>query len=403
MNITGTATAEDGTKYNVALTPSTAPTPTPTPVPTPTPTPHPSAEGTFVAAPSTAAIIADDGTSWTIAGGQVQIGGKPDAATSGVTGILKHSGMWQVNSKVQWYVHAAPGASWPWNGPFPDPRVLPSPSPAPAAGALSVTAAGGFKMGSTSWTMRGLNGGVQDCLHMLGNLFTQLPGITCVRLNTGGNDNPSQIDQVVKTITGRGCVVEIEDHSGNPNNVAWYTQMATAYKGNPLVILEMPNEPNPSNLTAIQIGLVKAIRGAGFTNPVALQPAGGYDFGQIGATLNGIPDKTNIFITPHIYYSGNDPNGASQYVNNDITACRNFGCFPAIDEFGEAMDGWNWDQFGASVVSSTIAANKAGSCGALYWAMNNGLHSNGADSAFIAADASQLSPTGTGLKTNWLG
>ena len=399
MNITGTATAEDGTKYNVALTPST--TPTPTPVPTPTPAPHPSAEGTFVAAPSTAAIIADDGTSWTIAGGQVQIGGKPDTTTSSVTGILKHAGMWQVNSPGNWDVHAAPGASWPWAGPFTDPRVLPPPTPLPAVGALTVTAAG-FKSGPSPWTMRGLNGGVNDCLQMFGKLFTQLPGITCIRLNTGGQDNAAQIDQVVRQYTGRGCVIEIEDHSGNPNNVAWYTQMATLYKGNPHVILEMPNEPNANNLTAIQIGLVKAIRAAGFTNPVALQPAGGFDFSQIGATLAGI-DKTNIFITPHIYYGGNDPNGASQYLNSDIQACLGFGCFPAIDEFGEALDGVNWNQFGASVVSSIVAANKAGSCGGMYWAMNNGLHSNGADSAFIAADASQLSPTGTGLKTNWLG
>jgi hypothetical protein len=279
--------------------------------------------------------------------------------------------------------------------------VVVMPPPAPGTG-FHVTTSGFIGPDGKPWVMRGLNGGVNDALQMAGNVFAQFPRMTCWRLNTGGNDSAADIDRVVKAFNAKNVVVEIEDHSGNANNVAWYQQMATAYKGNPMVFLEMPNEPNGNNLTNIQIGLVKAIRAAGFTNPVALQPVGGYDFSNIGGVLSQI-DKTNIFITPHIYYSGGDPNGAQSYLNADISQCLNNGCFPAIDEFGEAMDGWNWDQYGATVTSSIIAANQAGRCGALYWAANNGAHSNGADSAFVKADASQLSPTGAGPLKGWIG
>jgi hypothetical protein len=74
--------------------------------------------------------------------------------------------------------------------------------------------------------------------------------------------------------------------------------MATAYKGNANVFLEMPNEPNATNLSQIQIGLVNAIRATGFTNPIALQPAGGYDFSNITAVTAAV-GTNNIFITPH--------------------------------------------------------------------------------------------------------
>jgi hypothetical protein len=250
------------------------------------------------------------------------------------------------------------------------------------------------------WSMRGLNAGVQDALRGLAHVFDAFPAMTCLRLNSGGNDSAADIDAVVKGYNARGCVVMIEDHTNNPNNVAWYQQMATLYKGNPLVFLDMPNEPNPTNLVAIQIGLVKAIRGAGFAGPVGLQPAGGYDFSNIGPVLAGI-DGTNIFVTPHIYYGGTDPAGPQAYDDADIAASLKLGLFPCIGEFGEGIDGWHLDPEGPLVTSSIIAMNRAGKCGAIYWAMDNGNHPDGVDSAFLTTDGLKLTPTGVGLQA-WL-
>ncbi len=91
------------------------------------------------------------------------------------------------------------------------------------ATSFTVSATGGFiDPNGQQWTMRGLNAGVQDALQGFANVLTDYPGLTAIRLNTGGNDNAADIDKVVQEYTARGVVVMIEDHSGNPNNVAWY-------------------------------------------------------------------------------------------------------------------------------------------------------------------------------------
>ena len=82
--------------------------------------------------------------------------------------------------------------------------------------------------------MRGLNAGVQDALQGFGNVLKDYPGLTAIRLNCdSGNDSAASIAQVVQEYTAAGVVVEIEDHSGNGDNVAWYQQMATMFKDNP--------------------------------------------------------------------------------------------------------------------------------------------------------------------------
>src|SRR4029077_4887566 len=103
---------------------------------------------------------------------------------------------------------------------------------------FTVSATGGFiNSNGQQWAMRGLNAGVQDALQGFANVLTDYPGLTAIRLNTGGNDSAADIDKVVQEYTARCVVVMIEDHSGTANNVAWYQQMATTYKGNALVFL----------------------------------------------------------------------------------------------------------------------------------------------------------------------
>ena len=275
-------------------------------------------------------------------------------------------------------------------------------SSAHAAANFTVSANGGFTdPNGQAWSMRGLNAGVQDALQGFPNVMQQFPGMTAIRLNTGGNDDPAAINQVVQEYTGKGVVVEIEDHSGNANNVAWYQQMASTYKNNPLVMLETPNEPNPNGLAQTQIGIIQAIRATGFANPIGVQPGGGFDQSNIPAVVAAL-GTNQLFVTPHIYIGGNtDPNAAANYVQSEISAAKSNGLFASIDEFGNAMDGFTMDPMGNTVIDAVTAANQAGQAGAIAWAMDNGNHPDGANSACLNTGCTQLTPMGQALQS-WL-
>jgi len=269
---------------------------------------------------------------------------------------------------------------------------------------FTVSATSGFAApNGQPWTMRGLNAGVQDALQGFANVLTDYPGLTAIRLNVvPGSDSAASIDQVVQEYTAKGIVVEIEDHSGNGDNVAWYQQMATAYKGNPLVFLETPNEPSTAAATTAQyqIGIINAIRAAGFTGLIGVQPNGGWDFANV-STVTAAVGTAGLFVTPHIYYNGTDPNGAAQYVQGDVQTAKGLGLFASIDEFGNAIDGYTLDPQGNTVITAVVAANEAGQAGAVFWAMDNDNHPDGTDSAFLNPNGTQLTPVGKNLQP-WL-
>jgi cellulase (glycosyl hydrolase family 5) len=256
-------------------------------------------------------------------------------------------------------------------------------------------------------TLRGVNAGVQDALQGWPQVMQQFPGMTALRLNANpGKDSSVDINTVVTNYTGAGVTVEIEDHSGNPDNVLWYRQMAGMFKGNPLVLLEMPNEPSANNVVSDQVGLIKAIRAAGFTNPIGVQPVGGFDFSNVGAVV-AQTGATGLFVTPHIYYGGTDPNGAVDWVNSAIAQANAIGMPVVIDEFGNALDGVTQDPQGDAVMLAVLAANEGTNggtvrAGAIFWAMDNGNHPDGADSAFLTPDGSQLTSTGSQVIQPWL-
>ena len=277
----------------------------------------------------------------------------------------------------------------------------------PALAQQSSTVAPAPSMGAMTrqpWTMRGVNAGVQDALQGFANVMQDFPGMTAIRLNCdSGNDSAADIDTVVREYTGAGVVVEIEDHSGNPDNVAWYQQMAQAYKGNALVYLEMPNEPIADAQTTAQnqIGIIQAVRAAGFTNPIGVQPVGGYDFSNLPMVISAL-GTAGLFVTPHIYYNGTDPNGAADYVQSDLQQAKALGLWAVIDEFGNAMDGFTLDPQGNAVILAVIAVNEGGQAGGVFWAMDNGNHPDGTDSAFLNPDGSQLTPVGQSMIQPWL-
>ena len=49
-----------------------------------------------------------------------------------------------------------------------------------------------------------------------------------------------------------------------------------------------------------------------------------------------------------------------------------------------------------------IAVNEGGQAGGVFWAMNNGNHPDGTDSAFLNPDGSQLTPVGRSMIQPWL-
>jgi Cellulase (glycosyl hydrolase family 5) len=274
-----------------------------------------------------------------------------------------------------------------------------------AAQTFTVSASGGFAApDGQPWNMRGLNAGVQDALQGFPNVLTDFPGLTAIRLNVNpSGDSAASISQVVSEYTAAGVAVEIEDHSGNGDNVAWYQQEAQQFKTNSLVFLETPNEPSGSaqQVAQDQTGIIKAIRATGFANPIGVQPVGGFDQSNIPGVTAAV-GTANLYVTPHIYYDGTDPNGAANYVQSEIGQAQSNGLFSVIDEFGNALDGVNQNPQGNSVIASVVAAENAGEAGAIFWGMDNGNHADGADSAFATPDGSKLTPIGQQLQLSFL-
>ena len=292
-----------------------------------------------------------------------------------------------------------------------DGTTLPTPNnPLVGAGAgdFSVGPNGFVGPNGQPWNFSGLNATVQDALQGYQNVFNDYPKMTAIRLNAvPSQDSAADIKKVVDEYTAKGIVVELEDHSGNlgADSTAWYKQMAETFKDNKLVMLETSNEPNADANTVAQsqIAQIQAIRSTGYSNPIGLQPVGGYDQSNIQTVLDAVGGPSQLFVTPHIYYSGSDPNGAMQYAQDEAAGAKGKGMFAVVDEFGSAMDGWHKDQQGDTVNASIIALNKQGTIGAAYWGMDNGNHPDGADSAFLNPDGSALTPEGQMIKDTWLG
>jgi hypothetical protein len=245
------------------------------------------------------------------------------------------------------------------------------------------------------WNAHGLNVDLGDALQNLKGIVQNYPGMSMARVVANGNtDTLANIDPIVQAYTSKGIVVELEDHadSQNGNNTGWYSMLANAYKNNPYVFLETPNEPSDPNTAQNQINIIKAIRATGFNNPIGIQPIGGFNESNLSAVTSAVGIK-NLYVTPHIY--------GSPWQQSAIDGAKAAGLYPVIDEFGNAMDGFTIDAQGQAVIDGVIAANESGEAGAIFWAAGNGYHTDGADSAFLDPAGTQLSSTGQYIKS-WL-
>ena len=154
------------------------------------------------------------------------------------------------------------------------------------------------------------------------------PGINMVRVAIESlGDDPASFAAAVSTLTAQGVVVEFSDYTNTTgNNVggadgnvytggqlaqenAMYAAFASYYKNNPYVWFGTDNEPATSggSLSDWHLATYQAIRGAGNTAPILIDPSGsrpnGYGGTPMMSTMNpaNYAGMENIIWDPHVY------------------------------------------------------------------------------------------------------
>jgi hypothetical protein len=226
-------------------------------------------------------------------------------------------------------------------------------------------------------------------------LLSDFPGINMVRLAVQDFASVSALSAFITQMTDLHVVVEIEDHSvgGGDDNVltgsaltnelAWYSNIATAFKSNPYVWFGTMNEPddtsNEAAVTNQEVAIYDTIRATGNTNPIMMEQIGGYsstvDGGLTAASYAGM---TNIIWDTHYYgwisdYSTHPTTVAAdlaaQIANAQSITSAN-GVVPVIvGEYGICTSGSGAaDPNGTQVVSAVEASGY----GSLAWAWSAG-------------------------------
>ncbi len=392
-----------GLLYDVTTTTTLRP-PTPPPPPPPVPPPPPpvpppppasteSADLTTV--PPATNIVDKNLAVWTIAAGKMVMNGKPVADTGSVTLMkyVKHPtaaaqgpGVFQKNASNNWY---GPSSAMTGGVPIPgDPSISPPPPPPPPppmTGGFTVTQANGFRDSSgTRWEFRGYNCWWGEFQNIKANLFSKFPGANFVRVVCDQGTTVNNIQSMIDELTGRRVVCLIDYHDGvQGGTIGWYQMMTAAFKNNPLCFMESPNEPG-GDVAGDQINIVRALRAAGWTNPIGLEVRGGYQFDNVGPAMAALPQGNQLFLCPHNY--------GSWWVGNMQNTANATGLYSIVDEFGDSMDGSNVDANGADCVRTIAQSQMRHECGAAFWSATNGYHEG--DNLFLDRQGNTLSNMG---------
>lgn len=292
-----------------------------------------------------------------------------------------------------------------------------------STGALSDTAGitanvnGFFNSQGQALTLEGMNGSPEAFADISPQQLEQnFPGLNAIRLNVSPSDtNDPDIAQDVQNYTAAGIAVELEVHDDNGQISGYdstYEQWASEYKNNPLVMLETPNEPGGGcgQVASQEAQYVEEIRSEGFNNPIGLQPTGGYNEGDIPSVLSDLQQDgastSNLYVTPHIYYSGSSATGALSYAEGEISGAQSNGLPALIDEYGCAMNGYTTDPEGQTVLQAMDTLGQSGygsqsTVGSIFWNINQD-HGCGADSAYSAGCGQQLSSGDMTQIGDWL-
>ena len=285
---------------------------------------------------------------------------------------------------------------------------------------MSGTASGGqFKTANgqiidpngKSFTAEGLN--VYDAqMGDAAQILADFPGVNFIRLNVYSYQDPSAYASFIQTMTSKGIVVELEDHTNSngsdagggsgtvftgsqlTNELNWYSAVAGAYANNPYVWFgtnnEPPNNPSSAALSTWQQQTYDAIRNAGNNNPILMELVGGGNPGTIGAgagmTASDYASMTNIIWDLHYYgwvsgYSTNQStvdSALSSAVSAAQTITSANGTVPVlIGEYGPATDGTNTDPNGNQVLQAVQSSATSGqTAGAVAWGWNSGANDN---------------------------
>ena len=233
------------------------------------------------------------------------------------------------------------------------------------------------------------------------NLIASLfPNANMVRIAAGDGyaaDTAAALTPFVNLMTSKGIVVEIGNYnpaltsnvgSGQAltDELAWFTSLATAFKGNPYVWFSTDNEPSDQftyggATSAEQLAVYNAIRATGSTSMIGLENSqwsmNGQQSFSASISASDIAGMTNVHWDDHYY---NWLSNYSTSVSDNLTALQAEvagsqvykdanGVIPVIvGEYGNSTTGTGIDGGG----TATIAAVLESGYGSTAWGINPG-------------------------------
>jgi hypothetical protein len=262
---------------------------------------------------------------------------------------------------------------------------------------FTVTQGGFVDPAGHPWHARGVNMDTKDAMPMAnGQFFQHFPGTTFIRLAANcDTDTTAVLDPIVLAVTGSGRVLSLEDHHDTQGgrNTACYQAWGKRYASNALVWYETPNEPPASMTGAPQTAIINALRAAGVTAPIGIQPICCEDQSNVPGVLASVTSKANLYVSMHVYCGdGADASCPTSYPKSASQPA--YGLFHLIDEFGDAADGMKQNQYGPALVRAMTDLADG-----IFWHCCNGFHET--DSACTDQGCGGLTPDGNVLKP-WL-
>ena len=245
---------------------------------------------------------------------------------------------------------------------------------------------------------RGIAVGASE-MQSANQILASFPGLNFIRLTIFDYQSPDTYASFINTMTSRGIVVELEDHTSSDgsnhggssgqaftgsqltNELNWYSSVANAYASNPYVWFGTDNEPPAAGLTDWQKATYDAIRNTGNANPIMLEmPGGGWigpqDIKSYGMDPSVYATMSNTVVDVHYYGWYSDYNTDQKTVNNvfsDLvkgaqTVPSTSGPVPVmVGEYGISTDGSTADPNAAQVFSAAQNISTTSGAVAFTW------------------------------------
>ena len=230
-------------------------------------------------------------------------------------------------------------------------------------------------------------------------ILADFPGLNFIRLNVFSYDSPDTYAAFINTMTSRGIVIELEDHTSSDGSnrggsrgvtytgtqlaseLAWYSSVARAYASNSYVWFGTDNEPPVPGLSLWQQQTYNAIRSTGNNNPILVAlPGGGWPDSQTVTSYGMDPAvyaaMSNIIADIHLL------GWSSHYIPDQATVDASLAnmiqgaqTIPSMDgtvpvilgEYGPSTEGPTLDANGSQVVQAAQQSTQTAGAAALAW------------------------------------